>query len=384
MTATARHVLIVDSSGYEDLGGASTVINDVIARADRTRFAPALACLSPGRWPEMVRASGTPAYSFPRGRLRSARNLARLVLGLRGVIRREHSELVHASENSALLYAAIAGHLTGTPVVFHIHSPLQARSLSERVVARLLQRMRPDHVVYTSAGARHRSMPFPDVPWTVVQPGVDSVARAGGDAARARRQLDLPDDAEVISMFARIEPMKGQADFVGCLGLLARSRPRLYGVMCGPADRASPYWHRLQRMAVELELGARLVIPGDVRPPLRDDLVAASAVVVHPSHAESFGLAVLEAMAGGRPVVAADTDGPRSLIEDGVDGVLTPVGNVDALAEAVAALLDDPDRRRRMGAAAAHSAAGHRVDDTVSEIESVWDQVLTSGVRRAR
>ena len=331
-----------------------------------------------------MRAAGTPAYSLPRARLRSARNLAKLVLGLRGIIRREHSELVHASENSALLYAAVASRLTRTPVVFHIHSPLQARSPSERVVARLLQRMPPDFVVYTSVGARHRSMPFPDVPWTVVQPGVDNAARAEGDAARARRQLALPDDAEIISMFARIEPMKGQADFVGCLGLLARSRPQLYGVMCGPADRTSPYWHRLQRMADELELGARLVIPGDVRPPLRDDLVAASAVVVHPSHAESFGLAVLESMAGGRPVVSADTDGPRSLIEDGVDGVLTPVGKVDALGAAVAALLDDPDRRRRMGAAAADSAARHRVDDTVSQIEAVWDQVLMRGARRAR
>jgi glycosyltransferase involved in cell wall biosynthesis len=384
VSGTAQHVLLVDSSGYEDLGGASTVINEVIEGVDRDRFLPALACLSPGRWPDMVRERGTPAYSFPRARLRSARNLATLVFGLRGVIRLEHSALVHASENSALLYASIAARMCRTPVIWHIHSPLLARTRPERLVARLLRRLRPAHIVYTSPGARQRSMPFPGVPWSVVMPGVDIVARRAGDAPRARRALGLPDDAEVISMFARIEPMKGQVDFVECLGRLARHRPRLYGVMCGPADQGAPYWHRIQTRAHDLDLGDRLLIPGDVRPPLRDDVMAASAVVVHPSHAESFGLAVLEAMAAGRPVVAADTDGPRLLIEDGVDGVLTPVGDVDALTAAVGGLLDDAAARARMATAAQSSAAHHTVQEMVAGVEAVWEGVLVSGARRAR
>jgi hypothetical protein len=62
----AVHVLLVDSSGYEDLGGASTVLNEIIRRVERERFIPVLACLSPGRWPELVRQAGTAAYSFPR------------------------------------------------------------------------------------------------------------------------------------------------------------------------------------------------------------------------------------------------------------------------------------------------------------------------------
>ena len=131
------HVLLVDSSGYEDLGGASTVLNELIGRVDRERFVPALACLSPGRWPELVRESGTAAYSFPRSRLRSPRNLMALVSGLRDVVRREQAVLIHASENSALLYASLAGRLTRTPVIWHIHSPLQPRARSERAVARI-------------------------------------------------------------------------------------------------------------------------------------------------------------------------------------------------------------------------------------------------------
>ncbi len=126
------HVLLVDSSGYEDLGGASTVLNEIIERVDRSRFIPVLACLSPGSWPEIVRSQGTAAYSFPRSRLRSPRNLMTLVLGLRTVVRREQIALIHASENSALLYASLAGRMTRTPVIWHIHSPLQPRARSEQ------------------------------------------------------------------------------------------------------------------------------------------------------------------------------------------------------------------------------------------------------------
>ena len=370
------HVLLVDSSGYEDLGGASTVLNEIIERVDRTRFVPALACLSPGRWPELVRNRGTAAYSFPRSRLRSPGNLMSLVLGLRTVVHGEQAALVHASENSALLYAGLAGRLTWTPVIWHIHSPLQPRARSERVVARLLRLVPPAHVVFTSPGARHRSVPFPGIPWSVVTPGVDVERCRSGDPVRGRRAFGIPSDALVLSMFARVGRMKGQADFVGCMGHLAARYPNLYGVMCGPADKASGYWRNLEGLVRDHGLGERLIIPGDVRPPLKDDLVAASDVVVHPSHAESFGLAVLEAMAAGKPVVAAATDGPRLLIEDGVSGVLVEPGNVEELTSAVGRLLDDAGQRALLGAGASRAAREHGVDEMVRRFEALWDEVL--------
>lgn len=385
MTSGApRHVLLVDSSGYEDLGGAATVLNEIIERVDRARFIPVLACLSPGRWPELVRQRGTAAFSFPRSRLRSPRNLVALVLGLARVARDENVVLIHASENSALLYASLAGRLTRAPVIWHIHSPLQPRARAERAVARLLALVPPAHIVYTSTGAQRRTMPLPGIPWSVVTPGVDVEQCRSGDPRRGRDAFGIPADALVLSMFARVGPMKGQADFVGCLGRLAPSYPQLYGVMCGPADKGSAYWRTLEGLVAEYDLGGRLFIPGDVRAPLKDDLVAGSDVVVHPSHAESFGLAVLEAMAAGRPVVAAATDGPRLLIEDGISGVLVEPGNVDELTAAVKRLLDDPAERAAIGTAAARAAERHGVDEMVRHFETLWDDVLGERRRASR
>jgi len=369
-------VLLVDSSGYEDLGGASTVLNEIIRRVDRARFVPALACLSPGRWPELVRAGGTAAYSFPRSRLRSPRNLLTLVLGLRRVVRRERVDLIHTSENSALLYGSLAGRITRTPVIWHIHSPLRPRTRSERAVAAVLTRIPPAHIVFTAPGAQRRTVAFPGVPWSVVTPGVDIAQCRSGDAERGREAFGIPAGSLVLSMFALVGPMKGQADFVECLGRLSARFPNVYGVMCGPADKGSAYWRKLEGLARDHGLGDRLIIPGDVRPPLKHDLVAASDVIVHPSHAESFGLAVLEAMAAGKPVVAAATDGPRLLIEDDVSGVLFEPGDVGALTSAVAALLEDPERRAVLGAGAARAAEQHGVEDMVRNFEELWSQVL--------
>lgn len=246
---------------------------------------------------------------------------------------------------------------------------------------RVLQRLRPSHIVFTSPGARERSAAFPGVPSSVVFPGVDLAKCASGDRHRGRAALGISEDAQVVTVVSRIEPMKGQVDFVEALGRLATGRDGIYGVMCGPADRNGAYWHRIEELRRRYELGQRLITPGDVRSPLKEDVVAASDVIVHPSHAESFGLAVLEAMAAGKPVVAAGADGPRILIEDGVDGLIVPIGNVDELCGALGRVLDDPELRTELGANAARSASKYPIEAMVHQVEDLWSDVLGSAQR---
>ena len=122
---------------------------------------------------------------------------------------------------------------------------------------------------------------------------------------------------------------------------------RLLYVVCGDGGREE----ELRRVAASLRLPA--LFTGLLE---TDEVIAALSaadVVVHPSLHEIFPNAVGEAMACGRPVVAADAGGTSELLgRDGEAGMLVPPGNPDALAEAVGALLADPERRSRLGAAA--------------------------------
>jgi glycosyltransferase involved in cell wall biosynthesis len=123
---------------------------------------------------------------------------------------------------------------------------------------------------------------------------------------------------------------------------------------------------------VEAARGMNLVVAGDG--PLRDRvpealgfvpptelsrLYARAAIVVCPSHREGFGVACLEAMAHGRPVVASGVGGLLDLVVNGETGILVEPGNVEALRAALQRLLADPGLRRRMGDAGRRRAAEH-------------------------
>jgi glycosyltransferase involved in cell wall biosynthesis len=101
--------------------------------------------------------------------------------------------------------------------------------------------------------------------------------------------------------------------------------------------------------AAKLGLGNRYQFPGgktDVIPYHR-----LATVFAHPAERESFGYAVVEAMACGKPVIAARSPGPSEIVEAGVTGILVEPGDARGLAQELLMLLDDPSRRERMGSA---------------------------------
>lgn len=100
-------------------------------------------------------------------------------------------------------------------------------------------------------------------------------------------------------------------------------------------------------------LGARVSRLGRVDRTALPAICAACDLHVWPAIGEAYGLALLEAEAAGLPVVAGSTGGVPDVVRDGESGLLVPVGDAGRFADAVASLLDDPERRRRMGARAA-------------------------------
>ncbi|MBI5494426.1 MAG: glycosyltransferase family 4 protein [Deltaproteobacteria bacterium] len=131
----------------------------------------------------------------------------------------------------------------------------------------------------------------------------------------------------------------------------------------------------LTDMARMLGVGNRARFHG-VAPDARAVLRAASLLVL-PTRAEGMSNAVLEAMAEGRPVIAADVPGMREVVADGVTGILVPPGNARALAEALVSLQDNPARRRKLGAAGqARVRAQFTPAASHAEWTAVYDAVL--------
>ena len=114
----------------------------------------------------------------------------------------------------------------------------------------------------------------------------------------------------------------------------------------------------------------------------KTDAIRAAEIFVLPSHQENFGIAVVEAMALGRPVVATEGGGPSEIVSAADLGVLVRPADAEALAAAVIALIDDPARRRAIGVrAAAHIAANFSIDVMAANLVRHLDDLLSRDVR---
>lgn len=212
-------------------------------------------------------------------------------------------------------------------------------------------------------------------PYVVQLWGSDVELGWGQSALRSARAVicastALADDARTMGAGA-VEVIPSGVDLPPEVGEEADPPEVLY------AGRLSPEKGVVE--LVEATEGMNLVVAGDG--PLRDRvpqargfvtpdelarLYARAAVVVCPSHREGFGVACLEAMAHGRPVVASAVGGLLDLVVDGETGIQVPPGDVGALRAAIERLLGDRELRRRLGEAGRRRAAEHFSWDAVT------------------
>jgi phosphatidylinositol alpha-1,6-mannosyltransferase len=170
------------------------------------------------------------------------------------------------------------------------------------------------------------------------------------DAGRQiRARHGISPDAPVLLHCSRLEPEKGAQLSIRAFSLIRRTRHDAQLLVAGDGSQRE----ELRVLANRLGIAEAVHFIGHVG---NDDLPAyynACDVFLYPTLAvESFGIAVAEAMACGRPVVASRRGGIRTSIDHPATGLLVPPGQVEALAHATRSLLADPQARQHMGAAA--------------------------------
>jgi glycosyltransferase involved in cell wall biosynthesis len=190
------------------------------------------------------------------------------------------------------------------------------------------------------------------------------------NSARALEGGEASPDARTIVAAGRLTPQKGFDLLIEAFALVAPSHPGWRLRICGGG------WQRpeLERLVAERGLDEAVDLPGRVKQ-LGEEMARASLFVLS-SRFEGFPLILIEAMSKGLPVVSFDCPtGPRDVIEDRRNGILVPPGDVEALARAMAEVMDDPELRRRLGAAAALTARGYTIDAVGPRWESLFDEL---------
>ena len=187
-------------------------------------------------------------------------------------------------------------------------------------------------------------------PIEVLPTGVDLDRFRPGDRASARRALGLGPDDRVLLYVGRLDREKN-LEFL--LGAVARVRaPRIRLLLVGRGTQAAA----LRRVAAATGLGSRVELRGGSPPAGLPAYYHAADAFVFASTSETQGLAVLEAMACGLPVVAVRASGIEEIVTDGVSGLLVPE-DAAALAGAVDQVLADDHLRAKLGVGAREAAS---------------------------
>lgn len=310
---------------------------------------------------------------------------------LRRILARRRTGLLHAHGQDATVLGALA--TVGRPTAFvatrHVLEEPR-RSWRERARARLTLWAfgRADAAVAVSRAAADRLAQETHLgPETirVIPNGVelDRFALPGGEeetAARAavRRELGLAPEAPAVLTPAVLREGKGHEALLEAAARLRERAPGVGLLLAGDGGRREA----LEALAGRLGVGDAVRFLGH-----RDDvprLLAACDVVALPSRAEALPTALLEAAAAGRPAVATRVGGTPEVVVHGETGLLVEPDDPDALARALADLLLDPERARRLGRAARRRAEerfdlGLQVERTLA----LWSEVAGAAGRRA-
>jgi glycosyltransferase involved in cell wall biosynthesis len=204
-----------------------------------------------------------------------------------------------------------------------------------------------------------------------------TVIHNGIDTESFDRAVARDGDAHVlVGTVGHVAPIKGHDIFVFAAALIAGRRRGVNFVVIGE-DKSVDMVHRraLEALIGELGLIDTVRLAG-----WEDDMPAALSsltLFVSAARSEPFGLAIVEAMAAGLPIVATASEGAVEIIDDGVTGKLVPIDNPEALSQAIEDLLDDPVERARLGRNAAHAVRERfSLKRMTADTEQVYREVL--------
>ena len=310
-------------------------------------------------------------FGVPYDRLPAPRDLdpALLTRSAR-VARRLGPQLIHTHLVHADVYGAAAAAACGAGLVSTKHNDDPFRTGPFRHVERLVTRRAAKVICITSSLARFNveQVGLPASKVTVIHYGLDRLPDPWGPPGGP----ELPGDARVLLAVSRLERQKGLDVAIEALARIRPRHPHVVLLVLGQGSLEADLREQARALGVEaaVHLGWRV---GDVAAWLRR-----SELLVHPARWEGFGLALLEAMLAGLPVVASDVSSVPEIVVDGETGTLVPPDDPAALATALDALLSDGALRTAYGRAGLERA--HR-EFSVERMAEQTERVYREAVR---
>ena len=362
-------------------GGIPNVLRSFLPRIDNLEFEHHLVTVRPHYPEDRVHEAGPHVFHSLdlHGKVAGLRK-GMVVSRLARLFREIRPALLHSHGGTAWYTAPLVSTHRGVRGrILEVHDPPHSRRLqpwnymAERIMLRRLGYTALVHSRDVHEGVA-RDARIPEDQIAYIPLGIDTAAFASPSTSPSawRAANGIPANSRVVLYVARVAPTKNVPLYLEVANVVLNQDPEAYFLMIGTGSQLEI----VSRSPIALANPERIRFLGR-----RFDLVDAlhaSDVFLTTSNYEGFGLAVVEAMAAGKPVVTTACGGVVDIVRHGVTGFVAPVGHKDALAESTLRLLGDGSLRERLGQAGLARARGvYEIDTMVRRLEEFYRKLCT-------
>lgn len=389
------NILYISHSG--NLYGAERSLMLLLKGLDKDKFRPIVALPANGPFKQELDTLSIPVEIIPsltawltkrKGIQRAFHHIAVIpfilfsVWKLRRIIDRYHIHLIHTN-TLAIIDGGLIGRFMRIPHIWHAREILDHQSphnflfgpcTALSIVLGLSQRVICISKAVANCFYRCKNVTNVVVVYNAVLPETYSASNVRN---AFRRELNVADNAWLVAQIGNLTPVKGCKDFVQAAAQVHQIMPEVVFLLIGGTPY--PYYKQeIVNLIARHKLEDHFILVGfrqDI-----SDIFPAIDLLVLPSHYEPFGRVLIEAMSASKPVIGTAVGGIPEIIVDGVTGILVSPRSPDELAQAIIAILRNPDMARQMG------QAGHQRVQTlfglerhVNEIEKIYEELRCGG-----
>jgi glycosyltransferase involved in cell wall biosynthesis len=366
-----------------ELGGGEIALSDLLGRLDRERFEPQVCLFADGPLAARVRAQRVPVLLLPleagvaavtgrslRGSLLQHAGTVRQAVAfarrLADLIAERQVDVVYANSLKADLIAGVAARLAGRPCIWHVRDRIDATYLPAAVAAifRVAGAVLPRRLVTNSHSTAATLGPLVQSRTHVVY--------SGTRFAEVEHVSPPTLPPRTIGIVGRICWWKGQDIFLRAAAEVLKAHPRTRFRIVGSAMFGEDAFEaQCRQLSSDLGIDHAVEFRG-FRPRVQEEFEALDLVVHASTLPEPFGQVIVQAMALGRPIIAADAGGVRELLPDDGVGVRIRPGDPAALTDAMLDVFARPaDYHARVARARDLARARFSLERTVRDVEAV-------------
>lgn len=327
------------------IGGTEMVIKNLIEGADITLFDMSIFCIEQplGPWGIDLQKDGLKIVTKAR---QPGFDIS-LIFAIRKHIKDNQIDVIHCHQYTPWVYGVLAAIGTKTQVIFTEHGRFYPDSSSwkRKLINPWLCRI-TDHITSISKATKQALIEFENIPEDRIEVLYNGISRPLADPVKAsqlRQKLNISQNTIVLGTIARLDPIKNHRMMLEAFSLVVKLYPETILVIVGDGEERQNIEEQIQK----LDIKNKVILTGyDPQP---QHYLALMDIFLLSSLSEGTSMTLLEAMALQKPCVVTDAGGNSEIVQQDINGIVTPNDKTEDYAKGILQLLSDPHKKAEFG-----------------------------------